>query len=174
MTAYEVLLIGGRSGVGKSTVGHEVSELLRQDGVAHCVLEGDALGGAHPAPPGDPHRSAITERNLAAVWANFAALGHSRLICTNTVSVLESAMFRRAMGGESLRVVRVLLTAGDATARARLERRESGSLLGVHIERSAAGARLLAARTPPGTVRVATDGRTVADVARTVRDATGW
>ncbi|QQQ78350.1 hypothetical protein IOD16_07750 [Saccharothrix sp. 6-C] len=44
----------------------------------------------HPAPAGDPHRTRITERDLAAVCADYAALGQRRLICTNTVSVLES------------------------------------------------------------------------------------
>lgn len=45
------------------------------------------FGGYYGQP--DPHRTAITERNLAAIWANYAALGETRLIYTNTVSVLE-------------------------------------------------------------------------------------
>ncbi len=50
----EALLIAGRSGVGKSTVGQEVSALSRDAGVAHCLIEGDVLDHVHPAPPGDP------------------------------------------------------------------------------------------------------------------------
>jgi adenylylsulfate kinase-like enzyme len=65
----EVLLIGGRAGVGKSTVGGEVSVRLRAAKVAHAVIEGDFVGRVHPAPKGDPHRAAVTERNLRAVWA---------------------------------------------------------------------------------------------------------
>ncbi|MET9222546.1 hypothetical protein ABZX65_27835 [Streptomyces sp. NPDC003300] len=174
MTTYEVLLIGGRSGVGKSTVAWEVSELLREADVAHCVIEGDLMGQVHPAPPDDPRRSAITERNLAAVWANFAALGHRRLIYTNTVSVLEHDMFVRALGGGPPRVVRVLLTADDATARTRLARRETGSQLAPHISRSDVMARHLAEHAPQDTVRIATDGRSVVDIAREVVAATGW
>ncbi|MFJ1600359.1 hypothetical protein [Streptomyces sp. NPDC088261] len=175
MTTYEALLIGGRSGVGKSTVAWEVSALLQEAGVAHCLLEGDYLGQVHPAPADDPRRSAITERNLTAVWANFAALGHRRLVYTNTVSVLESAMFRRALGGgDTTRIVRVLLTAGDTTARERLARRETGSQLALHVERSGLAARRLEREAPPGTVRVGTDGRSVAEVAREVVAATGW
>ncbi|MFI1869800.1 hypothetical protein [Streptomyces jumonjinensis] len=174
MTAYEVLLIGGRSGVGKSTVGFEVSALLQEQGIAHCLLEGDCLDQVHPAPAGDPHRSAITERNLAAVWANYAALGHRRLIYTNTVSVLEADMFRRALGGDALRVVKVLLTAGDTTVRTRLARRETGIRLTEHIERSALAARRLEERAPDDTVRVVTDGRPVPEIAGEVIAATGW
>ncbi len=76
----EVLLIAGRSGVGKSTVAWQVSAVLRAAGTAHCLVEGDLMDQVDPAPPDDPDRSAITERNLAAVWANYAALGQRRLI----------------------------------------------------------------------------------------------
>ncbi|MFI0740711.1 hypothetical protein ACH4PU_21865 [Streptomyces sp. NPDC021100] len=174
MTGYEALLIGGRSGVGKSTVGWEVSALLEEAGVPHCVLDGDYLGHVSPAPPDDPHRAALTERNLAAVWSNFTALGHRRLVYTNTASVLEDGLFRRALGGGSLRLVRVLLTASDETAAARLARRETGTRLAHHIRRSRDAARLLEAQAPPGTVRVATDGRRVREIAREVVGVAGW
>lgn len=68
MTRAEVLLIGGRAGVGKTTVGWEISAQLRAAEVAHAVIEGDYMGHVHPAPEGDPHRAAVTERNLRAVW----------------------------------------------------------------------------------------------------------
>jgi hypothetical protein len=88
MTAYEVLLIGGGAGVGKTTVAWEVSSALQEKSTAHCLIEGDYMDQIHPAPAGDPHRTAITERNVAAVWSNYAALGHHRLLYSNTVSIL--------------------------------------------------------------------------------------
>ncbi|MFG2320952.1 hypothetical protein [Streptomyces sp. NPDC048568] len=174
MTAYDLLLIGGGSGVGKSTVGWEVSALLREAATAHCLIEGDGMDQIHPAPEGDPHRTAVTERNIAAVWANYAALGQRRLIYTNTVSILEAPMIGRAMGGGEVRVTHVLLTAGEATVRRRLALRETGSQLGVHIERSLRMARRLSDEAPAGTVRVATDGRTVPDIAAEVLRAAAW
>ena len=122
MDHAEVLLIGGRAGVGKTTVGWEVSAL--------------------PA---------------------------------NTMSVLPEAtgMFERAMGA-AVRIVRVLLTASDATARERLVGRELGSELEQELAGSVRKARLLDERVPAGTVRVATDGRLVVDIAREVVAATGW
>ncbi|MFG2292091.1 AAA family ATPase [Streptomyces sp. NPDC048603] len=175
MDQAEVLLMGGRAGVGKTTVGWEVSVLLRAAAVPHAIIDGDFMGQVHPAPEGDPRRSEITERNLTAVWANFARAGYRRLVYTNTASVLPEAtgMFLRAMGAQ-VRIVRVLLTASDATARERLVRRELGSELQQELEGSARKARLLDRHAPADTLRVATDGRTVVDIAREVVAATGW
>ncbi|MGW7386042.1 hypothetical protein [Streptomyces sp. NPDC054794] len=175
MDRAEVLLIGGRAGVGKTTVGWEVSALLRVAAVSHAIIEGDFMGQVHPAPKGDPHRAEITESNLTAVWANFAQRGYRRLIYTNTVSVLPEAggMFERAMGA-GVRITRVLLTASDVTARERLVGRELGSELEQELEGSVRKARLLDERVPPETVRVVTDGRRVVDIAREVVAATGW
>ncbi|WP_329146238.1 AAA family ATPase [Streptomyces niveus] len=175
MDHAEVLLIGGRAGVGKTTVAWEVSVLLRAVAVSHALVEGDFMGQVHPAPDGDPHRSEITESNLTAVWENFAQRGYRRLIYTNTVSVLPetTGMFERAMGA-GVRIVRVLLTASDATAGERLAGRELGSELEHELKASARKARLLDERVAADTVRVATDGRPVVDIAREVVAATGW
>lgn len=72
-----VLLIGGRSGVGKTSVAAEASKLLQAAGVAHCLIDGDNLGAAYPKAPDDPHGSALAEANLRALWANYAAIGHN-------------------------------------------------------------------------------------------------
>ncbi|RCG20462.1 hypothetical protein DQ392_10590 [Streptomyces reniochalinae] len=170
-----MLLIGGRAGVGKTTVGWEVSALLRVEAVPHAVIDGDFMGQVHPAPEGDPDRSKVTESNLRAVWANFAQRGYRRLIYTNTLSVLPgtTGMFERSMGAE-VRIVRVLLTASDATAEERLRGRELGSELEKELRGSARKARLLDDRAHAETVRVATDGRLVVDIAREAVAATGW
>jgi predicted kinase len=171
----EALLIGGRSGSGKSVVGWEVSAQLRAEGIPHAILEGDFMGQVHPAPDGDPDRTALVERNLTAVWANYAELGYRRLVYVNTVSVLEEStgMFRRAMG-DGVRIVRVLLTATDETAERRLTGREVGSELEQELRSGVRKARLLDERAPVGTLRVVTDGRTVIDIAAEVVAATGW
>jgi hypothetical protein len=169
----EALLIGGRSGVGKTTVGWEVSAQLQHAGVAHCLVEGDNLDQAFPAPPDDPARTKLTEANLAALWRNYAALGHHRLIYTNTVSVLEPDLIARAVGGAP-RIISVLLTAEDATAHHRLSAREIGSQLDVHLHRSAAMALHLEDAAPADVVRMPTDERPVAAIARDVVTATGW
>ncbi|MGW2514899.1 AAA family ATPase [Streptomyces scopuliridis] len=174
MTDYELLLIGGGAGVGKTTVAWEVSAALRGKGTAHCLIEGDYMDQIHPAPEDDPHRTAITERNIAAVWSNYAALGQHRLIYTNTVSILEEPMISRAMGDGAVSATCVLLTADEATVRERLAGREIGSQLAAHIERSLRMARHLDDEAPAGTVRIPTDGRSVQDIAIHVLQAAAW
>lgn len=167
------LLIGGRCGVGKNTVGLEVSAQLQAAEVAHALVNGNFLDHIHPAPEDDPARTKITEANLAAIWRNYAQVGCSRLIYTNMVSVLEPDLIARAMGG-SPRMTMVLLTADDETARRRLSGRELGSHLDPHIERGIRMARYLDDAVPADAVRIGTDGRTVPDIAREVIAATGW
>ncbi|MFI1301115.1 hypothetical protein ACH4YO_40550 [Streptomyces noursei] len=173
--AAEVLLIGGRAGVGKTTVGWEVSALLRAAEVGHAVMDGDFMGQVHPAPEGDPTRAGIVTRNLAAVWANYARIGCRRLVYTNTASVLpESAGIFETALGPGVRLVRVLLTATDATATERLTGRERGSELAQELANSARKARMLDSRVGADTLRVATDGRSVPDIAAEVVAKTGW
>lgn len=169
----DVLFIGGRSGVGKSTVGWEVCAQLDAAGVAHCHLEGDFLGQVFPPPAGDPDRAQITLDNLAAVWRNFAVRGYRRLVYTNTVSVLYADELAGALGTPA-RITRVLLTASDEVAGRRLAGRELGSELDVHLERSARAAARLERDAPPSVLRVPTDGRAVCDIAADVVTATGW
>ncbi|WP_210407908.1 hypothetical protein [Allokutzneria sp. NRRL B-24872] len=143
--------------------------------MAHALIDGDFMGQIHPAPEDDPHRSEITALNLAAVWSNYARLGHSRLIYTNTLCVMPwaASMFTRAMGAD-LRIVRILLTASERTARERLVHRELGSELDQELANSARKARFLDEGVPTDTVRVATDDRSVPEIAREVIAATGW
>lgn len=165
----DVLFVGGRSGVGKSSVAAEASRLLARAEVPHVVIEGDNLDQAWPEPWRDGFD--LAERNLAAMWRNYRELGHTRLIFTNTVSILEVPALTAALGGE-VRSVAVLLTASDETTEERLARREIGSALAEHIERSAAAAARL--DTAVGALRIATDGRSVTDVATGMLEAAGW
>ena len=165
------LLIGGRSGVGKSTVALEVSHQLAEANVQHAVIEGDNLDLAYPEPW--RHGLKMAEMNLAAMWRNYGVAGYRRLIYINTVSVLESKSLSQATGGV-FRTIEVLLTSSDATARTRLAGREIGSTLADHIARSAQAAELLDARADDSVHRIATDDRNVADIARQVVEVTGW
>lgn len=170
---FSVLLIGGRAGVGKSTVAYEISAQLQEASVAHCYIEGDFLDHAHPAPRDDPSRTELTRRNLAALWRNYAELGYRRLIYTNTVSVLERDLVVDAMGG-TVDAIGVLLTAADDIADQRLGVRETGSQYKAHVTRGAAAARYLETATPDWVVRVPTDDKSVGRVASEVIAHTGW
>lgn len=169
----EALLIGGRAGVGKTTAGWEVSAQLQAAQIAHAHVDGDNLDQIFPAPVQDPARTRITEANLAALWRNYTALGCRRLIYTNTVSVLEPDLIARAMGGTP-RIIAVLLTADDATARQRLSGREIGSQLDAHLVRGTKMAAYLETTAPAWVHRIPTDGRSAIDIARDIITTTGW
>jgi hypothetical protein len=168
-SSTDVIFIGGRSGVGKTSIAAEASNILQRADIPHAVIEGDNLDQAYP----EPWRNGIdlAEQNLAAMWANYRSAGYSRLIYTNTVSVLQIPTLVAALGAD-VRSFGVLLTATDTTAAQRLTQREIGTALEEHIERSAlAAVRLDGASTAH---RVATDHRSVGDIANEVLSAAGW
>jgi hypothetical protein len=169
----ELLLIGGRSGAGKTAVALEISARLQALGLAHCHVEGDNLDAAYPRPADDPQGTGLTEANLRALWRTYAGVGHHRLIYVNTVSVLESDLVVRAVGGNAL-VVAILLIASDETAHRRLTRRETGRELLTHLGRSRRMAGVLHAEAPQNVHRVRTDGRSVEAVAAEVIRLSGW
>jgi hypothetical protein len=170
-TATEVLFIGGRSGVGKSSVGVEIHTQLSAASVPHCLIEGDYLDLAYPA----PWEYGLAERNLAAMWSNYRALGYRRMIYTNTVSVLRDVIERlTAAMGDDPKVNAVLLTCSDQTARQRLSRREIGSTLDEHVLRSADMGELLQNAVPEWVHRLDTDNRSVTDVATRIIGWSGW
>jgi hypothetical protein len=80
MARSEVLFLGGRSGVGKSSVGNEIHAQLSAARVQHCLIEGDSLDLAYP-PPWN-HR--LAERNLAAMWGNYRELGYRAGVARRT------------------------------------------------------------------------------------------
>ena len=129
----EVLLLGGRSGVGKTSVGFEVSAQLQAAGVGHCLIDGDNLDAAYPKPPDDPSGERLVETNLRALWSTYAAGGHHRLVYVNTTSVLAAGLIRRAGAPDAI-MHGVLLTADDQTVHQRLRGREIGSTLARHLE----------------------------------------
>ena len=167
----EVLFIGGRAGVGKSSVALELHEQLSTQGVKHCVIEGDNLDLAYPPPWEHGHK--LAEQNLRAMWTNYRALGYRRMIYTNTVSVLETEGLAAAMGDDPL-VKAVLLRASDAATATRLEGRETATTLQLHLDKSRKRAAELEQRTPSWVWRIDTDGKDVSTVADEILGLLAW
>lgn len=164
-----VLFLGGRSGVGKTSVAMELHHLLSAADVRHAVIEGDTLDLAHPA----PWAHHLAERNLSDLWRNYRSLGYRRLIYTNTVSVLETGTLTAAMGDDP-RVTAVLLTSSEDTARERLTARERGSDLQASLKRSSRRAAELDATAPAWVHRLNTDDQALDTLARQLRVWIGW
>lgn len=169
MDHSELLVIGGASGVGKSSTAFALHDILSAQDVQHAVVEGDALDLAHPA----PWRSGIAFRNLSAIWANYRELGFRRLIFTNTVSVLEARSIADAMGDQP-RVTAILLQASSSAIEVRLGKREQGESLAAHVERSKVAAARLDAKVDPSVQRLDTESLTPHEVALQVSTRLKW
>ena len=172
MAIDEVLLIGGAAGVGKSSVGWEISSQLNRLAVPHWHLEGDVLDAAWPRPADDLDGRRMTVNSLRAMAGVFAAEGYRRCVYAQTASVVDFGLVTRALG--TVRLHGVLLTASEATRSARLSQREIGSGLDRHLVSSRRMADHLQDHAPEWVTRVPTDDRTVTEIARTVIALSGW
>ena len=173
MPRSEVLFVGGRSGVGKSTAAEALHDLLVTADVAHAVIEGDLLDLAHPAPHVAHPDVRLAERNLRTMWAEYRELGHHRLVFTNTVSVLDHERLAAAMG-DGPAVTAVLLRASDDTTAGRLARRAGGPVPQAQLAHSTATARRLESAAADTVARVDTDGRSPLEIAQRLASLTGW
>jgi hypothetical protein len=167
-----VLVVTGPVGVGKSTVAAEVSERLDAAGVAHALVDVDALRWCYPRPPGDPFRVGLALRNLAAVWPNFRAAGARRLVLVDVVDSREQlAGYAGAVPGAGFLVVR--LRARPETLAGRVRRRETGAGLDRHLRRAAELAAAME-RAQVEDLVVETDRRPPGAVAAEVLRRSGW
>ena len=168
----ELILLGGRSGVGKTSVGIEMHAQLSAANVKHCLIDGDFLDLAYPA----PWEHDLAERNLTAMWQNYRSLGYRRLIYTNTVSVLPEQIRKLdAAMGDNPRIVPILLTCSDATAAERLHQRETVSEgLSHHLKASTEMATRLDRGADADVRRLDTDSSHVAQIAEDIIELIGW
>ena len=168
----EVLVIAGPAGVGKTSVMHEVSARLRESGIAHAVVDTDALDDVFPVPA---DQSRITERNLAFVWQGYRdELGVRRLILAGVYlhRAAELAWIQRATDADN--VILVQLVAGDETLARRVGSREIGSAYSAQLSRTLLQARELKRETEPAQTLVNTDGRSIGAIATEIAAILGW
>jgi hypothetical protein len=128
----QLLLVTGPAGVGKSTLGWEMSAQLAAAQVAHAVIETDELDRVFPRPNADeldriqPGTTDVSSINLAAIWSTYRALGHTRLIMSGVMMHLDfdKRWILSAIPEAQITVVRML--AAEPILLARLAQREIG------------------------------------------------
>ncbi|MFI6390723.1 hypothetical protein ACIBHY_48575 [Nonomuraea sp. NPDC050547] len=167
-----MLIISGPVGVGKTSVAGEIFDQLLARDVSHAVVDLDNLGLCWPFGDGDPFNDRMALRNLASVWRNYAAAGVERLVVARVVeSRAELEGYRAAVPDAEIVVCR--LAAGAPTLRGRVARREAGAAREALSRRAVELAETLA-RSDAADFVVATDDRSVADIAEDVLRGAGW
>ncbi|WP_329521529.1 hypothetical protein [Spirillospora sp. NBC_01491] len=168
MSKIEMLVVCGAAGVGKTVTGFEVGHRLAELDVAHAMIDSDELDRVHPWPPAGLGPGELSRRNLAALWGNFAGLGHTRLIVMGVFAELTADLewITAAVPGADVTAVR--LTAGLPALAERIERREIGSGAQAQLARTTAQLAVIARSDPPGTLTLDTTSGTVGATAERI------
>ncbi|MFI5733477.1 hypothetical protein ACIA49_25405 [Kribbella sp. NPDC051587] len=143
MADYAIFLNGGY-GVGKSSTLDHVGDLLAQAGTAFSLMDVDWFHRSWP--PADGDNAVVEAQNIAAVWANYRAVGPRQLVMCGVISTVTARKRYEAAVGIPVRMVR--LTASSEVTRRRLRGRYSASqdtALEWHLERYDEVAKRLAA-----------------------------
>ncbi|PWI42238.1 hypothetical protein CK485_20825 [Streptomyces sp. ICBB 8177] len=161
----DALVICGAAGVGKTSTAHEVSRRLAAGGLAHALVDRDELDRVHPWPlPGLPEWEAA-RRNLAAMWATYAGLGHHRLVLCGVFADLRQELRWIAEAVPDAAVTVVRLTAPRDVLAFRVRRHGVGGGTRDRLRRSERQQEEIAATDPPGTLVVDTANLPVGAVA---------
>ena len=169
--AVPTLLISGPVGVGKTTVGYEVSSVLVEQGVAHTFVDLDVLAQTYPAPPGDRFNTGLALTILGDLWRRASAAGSRNLVLSRVLETEEGLQALRAALPDS-DVFVVQLRASATTLVERVGVREVGSGYDWHAARAVELLDLL--ERAPADARIETDGRAVPDVASEVAALVTW
>lgn len=158
------LWLCGPPGAGKSAVGWAVYAGLARSGTRAGFVDIDQLGMCLPAPPDDPERYRLKVRNLSAVAGNFRAAGCGAVVVSGHLG--SSDISSLTVRGDSLTICRLRASANEL--RRRLTSRRAPDLVADSLREAE---RL--DRSSFADACVDTDGLTVAEVARLVRERCG-
>ena len=63
------LWLCGPVGVGKSSVGYAIFQLIYRSGIKVAYVDLDQVGLCYPSPADDPHNHRVKAQNLGVVWS---------------------------------------------------------------------------------------------------------
>ena len=167
-----LLILSGPIGVGKSTVGDEVSVFLTRQDVPHTFVDLDALAQTFPRPADDPYGSRLALQNLADLWRNCYAAGARNIIVARVVETVEELKGIVAAIPNS-RATLCHLRADKTALQDRVKKREVGSLLDWHLKRTQELA-LSLERTSPFDFAIETSGHTPPVIAQEIFERMNW
>lgn len=167
-----LLVVSGPVGVGKTTVGYEVTTLLERRGVRHTYIDFDVLTQTFPRPADDRFGNALGIQNLRDVWRNCAAAGSRNLILSYVIE--EQRQIDQMVSVVHGAVPMVCqLSAQEPVLLDRVRGRE----IGVEVQWFVDRARELAASLPrsaPADITIDTTDRTITSVAEEIVTRVEW
>ncbi|MGO4254184.1 adenylyl-sulfate kinase [Paenarthrobacter sp. TAF1] len=162
------IFLNGTVGVGKTTVAHCIGDALEEIGIAHAVIDLDAIRCAWPAPVGDKFNHEIELINLASLVKNYANAGIETFVLAGVIEdAKEIRRYRHALGGKPLDICRI--TASEAILRERLTGRHKNDPHGLrwHLDRAGELDDILTERSLDDFV-VSSSGRSAESVAQDI------
>jgi hypothetical protein len=167
-----LLLISGPVGVGKTTIGGEISNILVGRQISHSFIDMDGLADTHPRPKRDRFHKQLALENLRDVWKNCQAAGSKNLIIPRVIEASSNIdEIAEVIPFASITICQ--LNASDATLIERVARHETGAGRAWHEERSLELARILKGPVPAD-FRIDTDCRGPVDVAQEIVEHVKW
>ena len=170
---FRILLVSGPVGVGKTSVGNEIAEILERKKIPHTFVDFDQIRCTYPRPKDDPWGNRLGLENLGAIWRNCSQSGALNLVISYVVED-ETFIERLLKIIPEADVCTMQLSADIATLEARLKGREIGSGLEWHLNRASELLSSLKAASTPSDHRISTEGRDVVDIAEEIVSKIDW
>jgi hypothetical protein len=164
--SLSLIWLCGPPGAGKSAVGWALYTALVRSGARAGFADIDQLGMCFPARPDDPERYLLKERNAAAVVRNFRAAGCAAAVVSGNLGPAPGLSLG-TVPGATLTTCRLRASPGELRRRL-TSRREGPDFVAAALREAEE-----LDRTSFADACVGTDGMTVAEVARLVRDRCG-
>jgi adenylylsulfate kinase len=131
------IFLNGTVGVGKTTVAICIGQALQQLGIAHAVIDLDAIRRAWPAPAGDRFNHELELVNLASLVENYTDAGIGTFVLAGVIEDAgEIQRYRHALQGRPLGICRITADASVLRARLTSRHRDDPDGLRWHLNRA--------------------------------------
>ncbi len=167
-----LMVISGPVGVGKTTIGSELSSVLERQAIAHSFIDLDGLTNSFPRNPDDPFGSKLALANLSLVWTNFQNHGSKNLIVARVMETPgDGERLSEATGIYPVTICQ--LHAPGSTLLSRVRKREIGSARDWHERRALELAGQLE-HVSFADFRISTEDRLPTEIAQEIATKVAW
>lgn len=167
----QLLVLSGTVGVGKTTIGEQIHDVLSERRIANALFDLDAL--RYQWPPTSAWNADLLVEHLAALWPNLARRDVAHLVLAGVMeSPADLERIREALPPAAATVVRLIAPPDVRTGRLR-DRMHPGEALDWHLTRTVELDAILDSSTVD-MITVNNGDRTPRDVAIDVLEQVRW